>query len=72
MQVVAMLKALQARRGFAMMFVGHDIEIVRWVSDRIAVIHRGRIVEEGAATAVVEAPGEPYTQKLMASMPQRD
>lgn len=71
MQVVAMLKALQARRGFAMMFVGHDIEIVRWVSDRIAVMHRGRIVEEGPAMAIVEAPREPYTQKLMASMPQQ-
>jgi peptide/nickel transport system ATP-binding protein len=71
MQVVAMLKALQAKRGFAMMFVGHDIEIVRWVSDRIAVMHCGRIVEQGPAMAIVEAPGEPYTQKLMASMPQR-
>jgi len=71
MQVVAMLKALQAKRGFAMMFVGHDIEIVRWVSDRIAVMHRGHIVEQGPAMAIVETPGEPYTQKLMASMPQR-
>lgn len=71
MQVIAMLKALQAKRGFAMMFVGHDIEIVRWVSDRIAVMHRGRIVEQGPAAAIVEAPAEPYTQRLMAAMPRR-
>ena len=70
MQVIAMLKALQAKRGFAMMFVGHDIEIVRWVSDRIAVMHRGRIVEQGPAAAIVEAPSEPYTQRLMAAMPR--
>ena len=70
MQVIAMLKALQARRGFAMMFVGHDIEIVRWVSDRIAVMHRGRIVEQGPAAAIVEAPQEPYTQRLIAAMPR--
>jgi len=69
MQVIAMLKALQAKRGFAMMFVGHDIEIVRWVSDRIAVMHRGRIVEQGPATAIVTAPQDPYTQTLMAAMP---
>jgi peptide/nickel transport system ATP-binding protein len=69
MQVIAMLKALQAKRGFAMMFVGHDIEIVRWVSDRIAVMHRGRVVEEGRAEAIVAAPQEPYTQRLMAAMP---
>lgn len=71
MQVIAMLKTLQAKRGFAMMFVGHDIEIVRWVSDRIAVMHRGRIVEQGPAAAIVGAPAEPYTQKLMAAMPRR-
>jgi peptide/nickel transport system ATP-binding protein len=70
MEVIAMLKALQARRGFAMMFVGHDIEIVRWVSDRIAVMHRGRVVEQGPAAAIVEAPSEPYTQRLMAAMPR--
>ncbi|CEJ14738.1 Glutathione import ATP-binding protein GsiA [bacterium YEK0313] len=69
MQVVALLKTLQARRGFAMMFVGHDIEIVRWVSDRIAVMHHGRIVEDGPAAAIVAAPRAPYTQKLMAAMP---
>jgi len=65
MQVIAMLKALQEKRGFAMMFVGHDIEIVRWVSDRIAVMHRGRIVEQGPAAAIVTAPQAPYTQMLM-------
>ncbi|MFC0218898.1 dipeptide ABC transporter ATP-binding protein [Pseudochelatococcus lubricantis] len=68
MQVLLMLKELQARRGFAMMFVGHDIEIVRWISDRIAVMHRGRIVEQGDAGAILTAPREPYTRKLIAAM----
>jgi peptide/nickel transport system ATP-binding protein len=70
MEVIAMLKALQTRRGFAMMFVGHDIEIVRWVSDRIAVMHRGRILEQGPAAAIVEAPAQPYTKTLIAAMPR--
>ncbi|MGV6874797.1 dipeptide ABC transporter ATP-binding protein [Pseudochelatococcus sp. B33] len=70
MQVVAMLKAIQAERNFAMMFIGHDIEIVRWVSDRIAVMHRGRIVEQGAAGEIVRAPREPYTRRLIASIPR--
>jgi peptide/nickel transport system ATP-binding protein len=70
MQVLRMLKELQAKRGFAMMFIGHDIEIVRWVSDRIAVMQGGTIVEQGSASQIVEAPQENYTQALMAAMPR--
>lgn len=50
------LKALQQKRGFATLFIGHDIEIVRWVSDRIAVMHGGKVVEQGEAGALVAQP----------------
>jgi len=70
MKVLETLKDLQAKRGFAMMFIGHDIEIVRWVSDRIAVMRHGRIVEQGEAGEIVEAPREPYTRALIAAMPR--
>ena len=69
--VLAMLKALQAKRGFAMMFVGHDIEIVRWVSDRIAVMQKGVFVETGAAQELVAQPQHPYTRSLLAARPHR-
>jgi peptide/nickel transport system ATP-binding protein len=53
-----------------MLFIGHDIEIVRWVSDRIAVMHRGKVVEQGEAGALVTHPVEAYTRKLVAAMPR--
>lgn len=70
MQVLQTLKALQRKRGFAMLFIGHDIEIVRWVSDRIAVMHRGHVVEEGLAGRIVDDPQDAYTRRLVAAMPR--
>jgi peptide/nickel transport system ATP-binding protein len=70
MQVLRMLKDLQAKRGFAMMFIGHDIEIVRWVSDRIAVMRGGTIIEQGSASQIVTAPRESYTRALMSAVPR--
>lgn len=70
MKVLRLLKDLQTKRGFAMMFIGHDIEIVRWVSDRIAVMKGGRIVEQGDAAQIVASPREDYTRALMAAMPK--
>lgn len=61
---------LQQKRGFAMLFIGHDIEIVRWVSNRIAVMHCGKVVEQGEAGALVAQPVEAYTCKLVAAMPR--
>lgn len=69
MQVLQTLKELQGRLGFAILFIGHDIEIVRWVSDNIAVMHLGLVVEQGSAERVINAPQEPYTRRLIASAP---
>jgi oligopeptide transport system ATP-binding protein len=71
-QIVNLLQDLQDEFGFTYVFVAHDIGIVRHVSDRIAVMHDGRIVEEGTADQVCESPRDPYTKTLLAAVPIPD
>jgi len=67
-QILELLKRLQAERGFAMLFVGHDIEAVRWISDEVAIMHRGRIVERSCPQELDSARvRDPYTQRLLAA-----
>ena len=54
------------------MFVAHDIGVVRHLSDRIAVMHDGKIVEEGTADRVCDSPRDPYTKTLLAAVPIPD
>jgi oligopeptide transport system ATP-binding protein len=71
-QIVNLMLDLQREMGLAYLFVAHDIGVVRHVSDRIAVMHGGRIVEEGAADSVCEQPRDPYTRELLAAVPVPD
>ncbi|MFF1489935.1 dipeptide ABC transporter ATP-binding protein [Streptomyces sp. NPDC058319] len=71
-QVVALLGELQRDLGIALVFVAHDLAVVRQVSDRVAVMRRGRIVEEGPAAEVYDAPRDPYTRQLLAAVPALD
>jgi oligopeptide transport system ATP-binding protein len=71
-QIVNLLQDLQDELGFTYVFVAHDIGLVRHVSDRIAVMHDGRIVEEGTADQVCESPRDPYTKALLAAVPIPD
>jgi oligopeptide transport system ATP-binding protein len=71
-QIVNLLEDLQDEMGIAYVFVAHDIGIVRHVSDRIAVMHEGRIVEQGPVDDVCERPRDPYTKKLLAAVPVPD
>ena len=71
-QIINLLKDLQAEFGLAYLFIAHDLAVVRSVSDRIAVMHRGRIVETGAASEVYERPKDAYTKALLASVPVPD
>jgi oligopeptide transport system ATP-binding protein len=71
-QIVNLLQDLQDEFGFSYVFVAHDIGIVRHVSDRIAVMHGGRIVEEGSADRVCDSPRDPYTKTLLAAVPIPD
>jgi len=71
-QIVNLLCGLQVQLGLAFLFIGHDLAIVRHVSDRIAVMYVGQIVEEGTASAVYEAPKHPYTYALLSAVPVAD
>ncbi|QIB33637.1 dipeptide ABC transporter ATP-binding protein [Ancylobacter pratisalsi] len=67
-QILELLRRLQTERGFAMLFVGHDIEAVRWISDEVLVMNRGRIVERcDAAMLDGTHVRDPYTRRLLAS-----
>jgi oligopeptide transport system ATP-binding protein len=71
-QIVNLLADLQDELDLTYVFVAHDIGIVRHVSDRIAVMHEGKIVEEGPADRVCEQPRDPYTKQLLAAVPIPD
>jgi peptide/nickel transport system ATP-binding protein len=71
-QVVALLGELQRDLGLSLIFIAHDLAVVRQVSDRVAVMRGGRIVETGTAAEVYDAPQDPYTTSLLAAVPVLD
>ena len=68
-QILKLLHDLQQRLGMAMLFITHDLSIVRKVASRVCVMQRGRIVESGAVNAVFHAPRHSYTKRLLAAQP---
>jgi oligopeptide/dipeptide ABC transporter ATP-binding protein len=68
-QILELLAELRRRLGLAMLFVSHDLAVVSRISDRIAVMYAGRIVESGPAEAIFQRPAHPYTRGLLASIP---
>jgi oligopeptide transport system ATP-binding protein len=71
-QIVNLLDDLQDELGLTYLFVAHDIGVVRHISDQIAVMNEGKIVEQGSADQVCERPTDPYTKKLLAAVPIPD
>jgi oligopeptide transport system ATP-binding protein len=71
-QIVNLLDDLQDELGLTYVFVAHDIGVVRHISDRVAVMHNGKIVEEGTADQVCEHPRDDYTKQLLAAVPIPD
>jgi peptide/nickel transport system ATP-binding protein len=68
-QVINMLTDLQAARGIAMLFISHDLKVVRQVSHELAVMYLGRIVERGDPDAIFAEPVHPYTRALVSAVP---
>ncbi|RII13119.1 putative D,D-dipeptide transport ATP-binding protein DdpF [Streptomyces sp. YIM 130001] len=68
-QVLNLLIDLRERLGLALVFISHDIQTVRYLADRIAVLYLGRIVEQGPAEQVASAPRHPYTEALLSATP---
>jgi peptide/nickel transport system ATP-binding protein len=68
-QVIELWQALQRERGFACLFVTHDLAVVEQVADRVVVLEKGKIVEEGATAAVFADPRHEYTRRLLAASP---
>ena len=71
-QILELLSDLQRQTGMAVLLITHDLNLVRRFADRVAVMERGHLVEQGAVNDVFEAPAHRYTRKLLASRPERD
>ncbi len=71
-QVLDLLLDLQERLGLSFIFISHDIAVIRYFCDRIAVMYRGRIVEQGETEEVCTQPQHPYTQALLSAVPRPD
>jgi microcin C transport system ATP-binding protein len=71
-QILKLLKDIQQRLGMAMLFISHDLGIVRKIADRVCVMQHGKIVEQGAVERVFTAPEHPYTKALLEAEPKPD
>jgi peptide/nickel transport system ATP-binding protein len=70
--ILNLLAELQADKGVSYLFISHDLAVVRYLSDRIAVLYLGRLMELGDSETVFSAPQHPYTEALLSSVPQAE
>jgi len=71
-QILNLLKELQARKGLAYLFITHNISVIEFLADEVAVMYLGRIVEYGSVEEVLETPRHPYTRALLSAVPMID
>jgi len=71
-QVLALLARLQAEHGMAIVLISHDLALVAGSASRVVVMYAGQVVETGPATEIFEAPRHPYTEALLAALPERN
>jgi oligopeptide/dipeptide ABC transporter ATP-binding protein len=69
-QVLNLLRELQTDLGISYLFIGHNLDVVRFISDRMLVLYHGRVVEEGPAALLATSPRHPYTKALVAAAPR--
>ena len=69
-QIINLINELKREMGFTCLFISHDIGVVRFVSDRIVVLQKGEVVEEGEADKICQTPEHPYTRSLLDAIPQ--
>ncbi|MBD9446467.1 oligopeptide/dipeptide ABC transporter ATP-binding protein [Rhizobium sp. RHZ01] len=69
-QIINMLRDLQQQHGIAMVFISHDLKVVRNMADKVAVMYLGRVVEEASADVIFHSPMHPYTRALVSSVPR--
>lgn len=69
-QILRLIRRLQEERGFAVLFITHDLSVVRAVSDRVVVLYAGRVAESAGTEALFSAPEHPYTRGLLAAAPR--
>lgn len=71
-QILTLLRELMVSEGLSLLFITHDLSVVRQIADRVYVMHRGRVVESGDTAQIIEAPNEQYTTELLAAAPRAD
>ena len=71
-QVLNLLRDLQEQNNLTYIFIAHDLSIIKYISDRIAVMHQGYVVELGTAESIYSNPVHPYTKSLLTAIPQPD
>ncbi|MDP9811956.1 peptide/nickel transport system ATP-binding protein [Rhizobium tibeticum] len=69
-QIINMLRDLQQQHSIAMVFISHDLKVVRNIADRVAVMYLGRVVEEASSDVIFRSPMHPYTRALVSSVPR--
>jgi peptide/nickel transport system ATP-binding protein len=69
-QVLELIKDLKAKLGLSILFITHDIGVVQYISDRIIVMNRGRMVEAGSCDEILHRPREEYTRRLIEAVPR--